>query len=325
MPHDVTLVPGDDAGIATHILSIVEALDVDIRWDKPTDAASHESLLSSVRHNGCALMGWQRGARDHGELPPAVILRQDLNLFAQLRPIQAFSGMPCRHPNVDLLLVREVTEDVYAHLEHESIPGVFESLKVTTRQACARIARYAMELASLQGRKRVTVVHKANIMKLSDGMFLNTCLEVGKEYPHLTVDDVIVDALCMKLVLNPSAFDVLLCGNLFGDIVGDLCSGLVGGPSNAPSINVGADGTVLITAGHGSPPNLSNSEQSNPLPLLIPTIHLLRHLDEQEAADRLRSALEQTLTRGIVPIAEGGSADAKVFCDAITSQLTLQS
>jgi isocitrate dehydrogenase (NAD+) len=324
MPHEVTLVPGDDIGITNHILSIVEALGVDIRWDKPTESASHESLLASVRHNGCALMGWQRGARDRGELPPTVVLREDLNLFAQLRPIQGFSGMPSRHPDVDLLLVREVTEDVYAHLEHESIPGVFESLKVTTRQACARIARYAMEIASLQGRERVTIVHKANIMKLSDGMFLNTCLEVGKEYPHLTVDDVIVDALCMKLVINPNAFDVLLCGNLFGDIVGDLCSGLVGGPSNAPSINVGADGTVLITAGHGSPKNLSNSERSNPLPLLIPTIHLLRHLDEQEAADRLRAALEHALTSGVVPIAEGGDADANTFCDALTSHLARQ-
>ena len=324
MPHDVTLVPGDDAGVAAHVLSIVESLDVDIRWDKPSDSASYESLVASVRHNGCALMGWQRGARDQGKLPPAVVLREELNLFAQLRPIQAFTGMPCRHPNVDVLLVREATEDVYAHLEHESIPGVFESLKVTTRAACARIARYAMELATLQGRKRVTIVHKANIMKLSDGMFLNTCLEVSREYPKLNVDDVIVDALCMKLVLNPSDFDVLLCGNLFGDIVGDLCSGLVGGPSNAPSINVGADGTVLITAGHGSPHNLSNSEQSNPLPLLIPTIHLLRHLGEQEAADRLRDGIERTLTHGILPIAEGGHANTQTFCEALTSQLAAQ-
>jgi isocitrate dehydrogenase (NAD+) len=218
------------------------------------------------------------------------VLRRDLGLFAQLRPAKPVAGLPCRFQETDLLVVREITEDVYAHLEHESIPGVFESLKVTTRAACERIARYAFELARLQGRKRVTIVHKANIMKLSDGLFLRTAREVSENYPDIETNDVIVDALCMKVVLDPSKFDVLLCGNLFGDIVGDLVAGLVGGRSNTPAITIGADGTVMCTAGHGS-----RSGEADLLTVLLPALHLLRHLDEPAAADRLHTAIETAL------------------------------
>ena len=296
MNHEVTLVPGDRPELMPLVQDLIARAGVSITWDEPTPSATHESLLASVRRTKCALMGFQQGQRDEGQLPPSVVLRRDLGLFAQLRPAKPVAGLPCRFADTDLLVVRETTEDVYAHLEHESIPNVYESLKVTTRTACERIARYAFELARMQGRKRVTIVHKANIMKLSDGLFLRTAREVSADYPDIETNDVIVDALCMKVVLDPSWFDVLLCGNLFGDIVGDLVAGLVGGRSNAPAINIGADGTVLCTAGHGSA-----SDTPDLLTVLLPALHMLRHLDEPAAAERLQAAVESVLLGGMQP------------------------
>jgi isocitrate dehydrogenase (NAD+) len=312
--HEVTLVPGDRPELMPLVRQLIDRAGVSITWDEPTPSSTHTSLLESVRRTKCALMGFQRGKRDEGELPPSVVLRRDLGLFAQLRPARPLKGLPCRFDDADLLVVRETTEDVYAHLEHESIPGVYESLKVTTRAACARIARYAFELAVLQGRKRVTIVHKANIMKLSDGLFLRTAREIAEGYPQIETDDVIVDALCMRVVLDPSKFDVLLCGNLFGDIVGDLVAGLVGGRSNAPAINIGDDGTVLCTAGHGSPDTAGHADL---LTVLLPALHMLHHLDEPAAADRLRTAVETVLASGLQP--RDGTPEA--FAEAVAAQL----
>jgi isocitrate dehydrogenase (NAD+) len=319
MPHQVTLVPGDSDAITTGVLSVLDTLGTSIVWDKPTPGHSRNDLLTSATRTGCALMGWQRGKRDEGELPPSVVLRKELGVFAQLRPIRSLPGLNNRFEDLDLLIVREVTEDVYAHLEHESIPGVYESVKVTTRAACERIARYAFELALMHGRKKVTIVHKANIMKLSDGLFLQTARAVAADYPQIEAEDCIVDALCMKLVLNPKQFDVLLCGNLFGDIVGDLCCGLVGGASNAPSINISTKGTALFCPGHGDAPG--TPEQANPLRLLLPTVHMLRHLDEGEAATKLYQSIEQTLRDGVRPYALGGDADCSSFCTALNETL----
>ena len=321
MSHEITVVPGDSPQMMRDVQAVVEATGVAIRWDEPSVGHSRADLLGSAGRTGVALMGWRRGRRDEGELPPSVVLRKELGVFAQLRPIQSVPGLNSKFTDCDLLVVREVTEDVYAHLEHESIPGVYESFKVTTRGACERIARYAFELARMQGRKKVTVVHKANIMKLSDGLFLQTAMKVARNYPDVQVDECIVDALCMKLVIEPSQFDVLLCGNLFGDIIGDLCCGLVGGASNAPAINVSAEGTAMFCPGHGNPPEIAGTEEANPLTLLLPAVHLLRHLGEEDAALRLRQAIGETLAAGTRPRSIGGEASCSDFCKSLSSRL----
>jgi isocitrate dehydrogenase (NAD+) len=219
--------------------------------------------------------------------PPIVQLREHFQCFANLRPVVGFPGLNARFDDIDLLVVRESTEDIYAQLEHESIPGVFESLKVTTRSACERIAQFAFETAIQHGRKKVTIVHKANIMKKSDGMFLATARDIASKYPQIEVDDCIVDALCMKLILHPEWFDVLLCGNLFGDIVSDLGAGLVGGRANCPSANIGAE-TAIFTTGH-------RAQGPNDSSLLLSAVLMLRHLGQTTAAETLLSACAKAL------------------------------
>ncbi|MEZ4317482.1 MAG: isocitrate/isopropylmalate family dehydrogenase [Myxococcota bacterium] len=317
MRHEVTLVPGDCPGLFQHVRPVIAATGAELVFDEPGANPTLEGLLASARRTGTVLMGYEHGRRDQGELAPVVRLREQLGVFCNLRPIRNIAGIPSMAEGVDLLIVRETTEDIYAHLEHESIPGVFESLKVTTRAACERIAHHAFQVARQYGRKRVTVVHKANIMKLSDGMFLRTALKVAESYPDLEVDEVIVDALCMKLILNPERFDVLLTGNLFGDIVSDLCTGLVGGTSNAPSINTAPDCT-LFTAGHRVK---AEEAEANPLTLLVPLERLLLHLGEDAAAARLHGALERTLTSGVKPSAIGGSTDGRAFCNAVVQAM----
>ena len=258
---------------------------------------------TSIGRCDAVVMGYQHVAQ-HG-LPYIVRLRKALDCFANLRPIQTVPGLPSRLLDVDILVVRESTEDIYAQLEHESIPGVFESLKVTTRAACERIARFAFETALAKNRKKVTIVHKANIMKKSDGMFLTVARTVAEDYPSIEVDDCIVDALCMKLVLHPEWFDVLLCGNLFGDIVSDLGAGLVGGRRNCPSVNIGPN-TAVFTTGQVSSDALDIS-------LLRSTILMLAHIGEQNAASRLQQALQVALKEGL--------GDAEQFIQRLNAAL----
>jgi len=317
MTHEVTAVYGDAPITFARVQRLVDASGAEIAWDDPSESATHDDMLRSAATTRAALVGHQRSAG--AGLPPAVVLRDDLGVYAQHRPIRPLPGVPVRHRDVDLVVVRETTEDVYAHLEHESIREVFESLKVTTEQSCERIARHAFEMARATGRPRVTVVHKANIMKLSDGMFLRVAREVAREFPEIVCDDVIVDALCMKLVIDPSQFEVLLCGNLFGDIVADLCAGLVGGATNAPSINYGEKAT-LFTAGHGTPPDVDGTDHANPLPVLLPAVHLLRHLQLDSEAERLHDATAAALEAGL-PMALGGEVTFEAFCQAIESHL----
>lgn len=309
----VTAVPGDDPRTFRRVLDLVDRAGADLRWEVEQD------WRPSLARTKVALVGHRRWTGQG--LPPAVALREALGVFAQHRPIRPLPGVPTRHPDVDLLVVRETTEDVYAHLEHESLPGVYESVKVTTRAACERIARHAFDVARRGGRQRVTVVHKANIMKLSDGMFLRTAMGVAEAFPDIECDEVIVDALCMRLVLDPSRFDVLLCGNLYGDIVGDLCAGLVGGPSNAPSVNHATDGTVLYTAGRGDPPGAEGTDGANPLPVLLPAIELLYGVGRDGEAERLHNALARTFERGVRPHALGGDAGCEAFCAAVEGAL----
>ncbi len=319
MKREVTAVHGDCPPTFRRVQQLLAAAGAEIAWDEPSEGAAFADMLASAKRTGVALVGHQRWSGQG--LSPAVQLRDELGVYAQHRPIRPLPGIPSRHEDVDLVVVRETTEDVYAHLEHESLPGVFESLKVTTEEACARIARHAFEVARRSGRDRVTVVHKANIMKQSDGMFLRVARQVAEGYPEVRCDDVIVDALCMKLVLDPSAFEILLCGNLFGDIVGDLCAGLVGGASNAPSINY-ADGVALFTAGHGDLPEYRGTSDANPLPILLPAIHLLRHIGQEGEAERVHDATAAALEAGIRPKAAGGTASREDFCAAVEARLS---
>ncbi len=311
MTRRVTLGPGDAAAAADAVVSLLRRAGAELGFERP-DPDDIPAIAGSARATGVALVGWRRGRRDAGQAPPSVQLRRALGVFAQERPVRNLPGLPSRFEGVDLVVVRETTEDVYAMLEHETIPDVFESLKVTTEAACERIARHAFELARAQGRSRVTIVHKANIMKLSDGMFLRVGRRVAGDYPDIAVDDVIVDALCMRVVLDPTRFDVLLCGNLFGDIVSDLCAGLVGGRNNAPGICRSPD-AVLFTAGHGG---------DGALPLLIPALHLLRHVGQDEVAGRVERALGDALASGARPADVGGELDAAGFCDAVGERLS---
>ena len=316
----VTLVRGD-----TIHRSVVDQLqpllmdagaDLDIQMFDGASGTVTPELVSAIKDTGTALIGFQWGRREDGEMPPIVQLRRALGVTANLRPIRKLPGVESVVDELDLWIVREVTEDVYAHLEHQTLPGVFESLKVTTHAACERISRTAFEFARKNGRKKVTTVHKSNIMKLSDGMFLRISQEVAKDYPDIEHNEVIVDACCMKLVLWPQQFDVLLCGNLFGDIVGDLCAGLVGGAVNTPSINLGEEAAVF-TIGQRGPA----SGEADPLPLVISSLHLLEHLDMHAARKRLGAAAEKAVMEGVRPRMLGGTATVTEYFDAVRSRL----
>ena len=325
MAHAVTLVLGstnEDSPLIAAITSIVAAAGADIQWERASlaDGEVCAELLDTLKKNGRALMPYVPVNRTTGDVPPIVKLRRELGVFANIRPVQSVAGMTSRHQNVDLVVVRETTEDIYANLEHESIEGVYESFKVTTETACERIAHQAFKFATRTGRKKVTIVHKANIMKKSDGLFLRTGRRVAAEYPDIEVEDVIVDALCMKLVLYPQQFDVLVCANLFGDIVADLCAGLVGGPHNSPSINLAKDVTIY-TVGHGDPADIAFTDNASPTGLLFSSILMLRDLGEQAAADRIMQATCKTLEGSTVPTAMGGQATTTEFAKALIASM----
>jgi isocitrate dehydrogenase (NAD+) len=248
-------------------------------------------------------------------------LRKALDLFANLRPVKSLPGVPARYQNVDLIIVRENTEDLYAGLEHEVVPGVVESLKITTDASSTRIARFACDYAQKHGRRRVTAVHKANILKMGDGLFLNSFRSVAAGYPDITCDDRIVDAACMQLVIDPGQFDVLVLPNLFGDIVSDLCAGLVGGLGVVPGANLGAD-IGVFEAVHGSAPDIAGKNVANPTALLLSAVLMLRHIGELAIADRVMTALGTVLAEGrIVTRDLGGNASTTEFAQEICARL----
>ena len=248
-------------------------------------------------------------------------LRKALELFANLRPVWNIPSVPSRYDGVDLVIVRENTEDLYAGLEHEVVPGVVESLKIITEKASTRIAEFAFEYARRHGRKRVTAVHKANIMKLSDGLFLKCVQAVASLYPDITQDDRIVDAACMHLVMKPEQFDVLLMPNLYGDIVSDLCAGLVGGLGVVPAANLGVE-IGVFEAVHGSAPDIAGRNMANPMALLLSALLMLRHIGEGPMADRIMKALGAVLTDDKVRTRDlGGTASTTEFTSAICRRL----
>jgi len=248
-------------------------------------------------------------------------LRKALDLYANLRPVHNLPGVQSRFENVDLIIVRENTEDLYAGLEHEIVPGIVESLKIITERASTRIAKFAFEYARTFGRKRVTAIHKANIMKLSDGLFLESTRKVSHDYTEIGYDERIVDAACMHLVMHPERMDVLLLPNLYGDIVSDLCAGLVGGLGVVPGANIGQDAAVF-EAVHGSAPDIADQNLANPTALLLSALLMLDYLDDREAAERIRAALTKVLTEGRVRTRDlGGTARTTEFTDAICREI----
>jgi isocitrate dehydrogenase (NAD+) len=252
-------------------------------------------------------------------------LRKALDLYANVRPVKALPNVPSRYPDLDLVVVRENTEDLYAGLEHIVVPGVVESIKIITEKASTRISRYAFEFARKNGRKKVTAVHKANIMKLSDGLFLECFYNVAKEFPEVEADDKIVDNCCMQLVMRPEQFDVLVLENLYGDIISDLCAGLIGGLGLAPGSNIGEAGAVF-EAVHGSAPDIAGQGIANPTAILMSGIMMLRHIDEDEAADRIQKAMLEVFAEGKVMTRDlGGTARTNEFARAIVDRLNAAS
>jgi isocitrate dehydrogenase (NAD+) len=332
MKHTITLIPGDGIGpeVTSAAVRIIEAAGVEIEWETHYAGAQAlakfgdtlpKELLDSIKRNRVALKGPITTPVGKGFTSVNVGLRKALDLYANLRPVKALPNVPCRYPEVDLVVVRENTEDLYSGLEHVVVPGVVESLKIITEKASLRIARFAFEYARREGRRKVTAVHKANIMKLSDGLFLDCFHRVAAEYPEIEADDKIVDNACMQLVMRPEQFDVLLLENLYGDIISDLAAGLIGGLGLVPGANIGEQGAVF-EAVHGSAPDIAGRGIANPTALLQSGILMLRYIDEREAADRIQNALFEVLREGKVRTRDiGGTASTAEFADAIIAKL----
>jgi len=277
--------------------------------------------LESIIRNGVALKGPTGTGIGSGPASANVALRKQLDLYANLRPVKSLRGVKTRYEGVDLIVVRENTEDLYAGLEHVVVPGVVESLKIITERASLRIARFAFELAVKQSRKKVTAVHKANIMKLSDGLFLDSCRRVAREYPSIVYNEVIVDNLCMQLVKDPGQYDVLLLENLYGDIVSDLCAGLVGGLGVVPGANLG-ERCAIFEAVHGTAPDIAGKGLANPTALMMSAVMMLRWIDLSAEADRLDSAIQRVYAEGTSRTRDlGGTATTAEFTQAIISAL----
>jgi isocitrate dehydrogenase (NAD+) len=330
--HRVTLIPGDGIGpeVTEAVLRILKVGGVTIEWD-PHEAGVTAlerygstlpvPLLDSIRTHRVALKGPVTTPIGEGFTSVNVGLRKALQLFANVRPVWTIAGVPSRYQGVDLVIVRENTEDLYSGLEHEVVPGVVESLKVISETASRRIAEFAFAYARRHRRKRVTAVHKANIMKLGDGLFLRTVRAVARDHTDVQYDERIVDAACMQLVLNPSAFDVLVMPNLYGDIVSDLCAGLVGGLGVVPGANLGTEAAVF-EAVHGSAPDIAGKNLANPTALLLSALMMLRHLEEDAAADRIMAALQRVLASGQVRTRDlGGSATTTEFTAAVCGEI----
>ena len=329
--HTVTLIRGDGIGpeVADAVAAILQAAGAPISFEEAVVGREAEKadgdplperVLEAIRKTRVALKGPVGTPIGKGFASVNVRLRKALDLYANLRPVKNVPGVASRFQGVDLVIVRENTEDLYSGLEHVVVPGVVESLKIITEAASTRIAHYAFEYARRHGRKRVTAIHKANIMKLSDGLFLDCFRRAAEDYPDIQADDRIVDAACMRLVMSPESFDVLLLENLYGDIVSDLAAGLVGGLGLVPGANLGT-GIAIFEAVHGTAPDIAGQDKANPTALLLSTVLMLRHLDLGAFADRVERALLATLAAGIKTQDIGGHAGTKEFTKAVAQRL----
>ena len=330
--HTITLIPGDGIGpeVTDAVVRILEATGVKFEWERfAAGAGAYElhgeyipkELIQSIERNCVALKGPVTTPIGGGFASINVTLRQKFELFANFRPIKNLPGLETRYPNVDLIIIRENTEGLYVGLEHEVVPGVIESLKVMTKKGCTRIAKFAFDYAHKHGRKKIHAIHKANIMKMSDGLFLKCARDVAKNFPEITYAEHIIDNTCMQLVMNPYQYDTLVMENLYGDIVSDLCAAFVGGLGLVPGANIGAE-AAIFEAVHGSAPDIAGKDIANPTALLQSAILMLRHIDEDGAADKVQAALEKTysakktLTRDV-----GGKAGTRAFADAVIANM----
>ncbi len=330
--YTITLIPGDGIGpeISEAVRNIFDAAKIPIQWE--VYEAGQRALvqygdvlpgpvLDSIIRNKVALKGPLTTPIGEGFASINVSLRRTLNLYANTRPIRNIPGVEARYSDVDLIVVRENTESLYSGIEHVVVPGVVESLKIITEKASTRIARYAFELARKQGRKKVTGVHKANIMKLSDGLFLECIRKVRREYPEIEYNEMIVDNTAMQLVLNPTQFDILLTENLYGDIISDLCAGLIGGLGLAPSGNIGEQ-AAIFEAVHGSAPDIAGKNIANPTALLLSSLLMLQHIGEVQTAEKIFKALITVLSERKIRTPDlGGTATTQGFAHAIMDEL----
>jgi isocitrate dehydrogenase (NAD+) len=333
MKHTITLIPGDGIGpeVSAAVVRMIEAAGASVEWETHYAGAQAlekfgetlpAELLESIKRNKVALKGPITTPVGKGFTSVNVGLRKALDLYANLRPVRALPNVPSRYPELDLVVVRENTEDLYSGIEHVVVPGVVESIKIITEKASTRVSRFAFDYARREGRKKVTAVHKANIMKLSDGLFLDCFRKVSLDYPEVEADDKIVDNACMQLVMRPEQFDIMLLENLYGDIVSDLCAGLIGGLGLVPGANIGEQGAVF-EAVHGSAPDIAGQGIANPTALLQSGILMLRHLGEREAAQRLESAMLKVFEEGRVRTRDiGGQAKTMEFAEAIIAAMS---
>jgi isocitrate dehydrogenase (NAD+) len=327
----VTLIRGDGIGpeVSDAVVSILEAADAPLEFEEAIVGRQAEEtegdplpphVVESIRRNRVALKGPVGTPIGKGFQSVNVRLRQSLELYANLRPVKTIPGVPARYEGVDIVVIRENTEDLYSGLEHIVVPGVVESLKIITEKASTRIARYAFEYSRRHGRRRVTAIHKANIMKLSDGLFLDCFRRVAAQFPDITADDRIVDAACMRLVMNPEGFDVMLLENLYGDIVSDVAAGLVGGLGVVPGANLGSD-VAVFEAVHGTAPDIAGTGKANPSAMLMSAVLMLRHMELPDYADSVESALLATFAADIRTGDLGGSATTSEFARAVRERL----
>jgi isocitrate dehydrogenase (NAD+) len=333
MAHRVTLIPGDGIGpeLAEATRRVLDATGIEFDWEV-VDAGEAviaqygtplpDHVLESIRRNRVAIKGPITTPVGEGFRSVNVTLRQALGLYANLRPARSMKGLETRYEDVDLVIVRENTEDLYAGIEHMVGPDAAESIKIITRAASERIARFAFDYAVANGRRKVTAVHKANIMKLSDGLFLESCRTVAAEFEgRVEFEDRIVDNMCMQLVQKPELYDVLVLPNLYGDIVSDLAAGLVGGLGVAPGANIGTEAAVFEPV-HGSAPKYAGQDKANPTALILSGALMLRHLGHPDTADRVERALRDVIAEGrTVTYDLGGTAGTQAFADAIIERL----
>ena len=334
MARTVTLIPGDGVGpdLTDAVKEVVDALDTDIEWEiaeagetvmEEEGTPLPESVLESIRRNKVAIKGPLTTPVGTGFRSVNVALRKELDLYANVRPSLSLPGIELPYKNIDIMLYRENTEDLYAGVEHTVGLHAAESIKIITREGTERLCRMAFERSKEQGRKHITVVHKANIMKYTDGLFRDVFYEVSKEYENdfEEIDDRIVDNMAMQLVMKPNQYDVLVCPNLYGDILSDLCAGLTGGLGVAPGANIG-DGIALFEPVHGSAPKYAGQNRANPLATLLSARNMLNYLGYDEAADRMQGGIEEALKSPDTRTKDlDGSAGTKEFAQAIVSNL----
>lgn len=327
----ITLINGDGIGpeISDAVVKIIDAAGLKIDWDVQTAGADviekegvplPDRVIDSVKANKVALKAPVTTPIGKGFRSVNVQLRKELDLYANLRPCKNFPNVKTRFENVDIVVVRENTEDLYAGIERQVDEDTAESIKIITRKASERIAKFAFNYAVTNNRKEVCVVTKANIMKLSDGLFLECFRKISKDYPQINTREILVDNLCMQLVQNPNQFDVLVLPNLYGDIVSDLCAGLIGGLGVAQGANIGQNCAVFEPV-HGSAPDIKGQNKANPTALLMSAIEMLKYVGENVYAERIEKALFKTLEKGICTQDLGGNASTTEFTDAVILEL----